>query len=112
MLLWCGFKAFQRESMSADRVAHGARKNKISLYLLQNMMVGGVGPKPSAGDLTRLLSKTSFSLVKNTVPQVGWLAGWVAGWLAGGLAGWLAGWRVGWLIRLLVSTHTHMYWYQ
>ena len=60
------------------------------------MMVGGVGPKPSAGYPTRLLSKTSFSLVKNTVPQVGWLAGWLAGWRVGELVGWLAGWLVGW----------------
>ena len=63
------------------------------------MMVGGVGPKPSAGDLSRMLSKTSFSLVKNTVPQVGWLAGW----RVGGLVGWLAGGLAGWLVKLLVS---------
>ena len=50
------FKAKQCLSRPADRIAHGGQKINISLYLLQNMMVGS--------DQDR----------ENTIP--GGLAGW------------------------------------
>ena len=57
--------------------------------------VGGLAGEWLAGKTFGFeLDPAVVSLVKNTVPQVGWLAGWLlAGWLVNG---WLAGWRVGW----------------
>ena len=106
MLLWWGFKAFQRPLQLERGIARGGQKNNISFDLLQNMMVRGGGPKQSGKDPSQLPLKTSISLlITQCCPRwrrcmAGWLAGWVGwvGWLAG-LLGWLGwlGWRVGWV---------------
>ena len=72
----------------------------ISSDLLQNRRLERVFSESAKADLAADVSKSWFSLVKNTVPtQVGWLAGcWLIGWLADWLVECLAGgWRVGWL---------------
>jgi len=92
MLLWLGFKAFQWLLRLESGLARGDPKSSISFDLLQNMMLQGVGAKPSGGDPAQLPFKTScLLLITQCCPR--WrrcMAGWLAGWL-----GWL-GWRV-WL---------------
>ena len=107
MLLWRGFKAFQRALQLESGLALGGQKSNITLYLLQNMVVRGGGPKPSATYRGQLPFKTScLLLITQCCPRwrrcmAGWLAcwlGWLVGWVVGlaGLAGLvgLSGWRV------------------
>ena len=99
MLLWCGFKAFQRALRLESGLARGGQKSNISFDLLQNMVVRGGGPKPSGTDPSQLPFKTScLLLITQCCPRWrrlhGWLAGWV-GWVGG--VGWLAGLLVCWV---------------
>ena len=63
MLLWLGFKAFQRPLRLESGLARGGAKSSSSFDLLQNMMLQGVGAKPSGGDPAQLPFKASCLLL-------------------------------------------------